>query len=96
MHYYSYLFYHKRVVRNKVCIHAPASVLSTILTDVLHYLRDNIHAISCSYQHVITDLTIFMDLFDNLSKLTKSSDENIPSVLDSDYKHSVLGKQASV
>jgi hypothetical protein len=35
-----------------------------------------------------------MDIFDSLSKLTKSSDENVPPVLDSDYKHSVLGKQA--
>jgi hypothetical protein len=37
---------------------------------------------------------LFMDIFDSLSKLTKSSDENVPPVLDSDYKHSVLGKQA--
>ena len=47
----------------------------------------------CSLQNVSLDLILFMDLFDNLSKLIKSSDENIPSVLDSDYKHSVLGKQ---
>ena len=46
----------------------------------------------CSLQNIISDLTLFMDLFDNLSKLSKSSDESSPSVLDSDYKHSVLGK----
>ena len=39
---------------------------------------------------------LFMDLFDSLCKLTKSSDENVPPVLDGDYKHSVLGKLACV
>ena len=37
-----------------------------------------------------------MDLFDSLSKLTISSDENVPPVLDGDYKHSVLGKLYSM
>ena len=51
---------------------------------------------SYSLQNICSDLTLFMDLFDSLSKLTKSSDENVPPVLDSDYKHSVLGKLAYV
>ena len=49
---------------------------------------------SYSLQNISSDLTLFMDLFDSLSKLTKSSDENVPPFLDSDYKHSVLGKLA--
>ena len=62
----------------------------------LLYVRDNMMLLSFLYslQNVSSDLILFMDLFDNLSKLTKSPDENIHSVLDNDYKHSVLGKQA--
>ena len=45
-----------------------------------------------SVKEVSNDLTFFMDLFDNLSKLFKSPDDGLPAVLDSDCQHSVIGK----
>lgn len=43
-------------------------------------------------EKICKDLSSFMDLFDDLSKLFEPPDDVTPTLLDADCKHSVLGE----